>query len=93
MTPAERQQMMDIAELAVNRYFDRYLSDVFPEQLDRMFKQHDSDVGAHPVQFKTLSATKRKVDRAMWMVAGVSALIAILVTLASLVSQARTLLP
>jgi hypothetical protein len=81
VTPAERQQVLDIAELQVNRYFDHYLSEVFPEQMDRLFKNHDDNVDAHPVQFKTLYATKRRVDRVTWMFAGGAAVVSFAATM------------
>jgi hypothetical protein len=75
MTSAERQQIMDIAELQVNRYFDHYLTTVFPEQIDRLFNGHNVDIEAHPVQFKMLDGVEQKVNRAAWMIVGMSALI------------------
>ena len=84
MTGTERQQMMDIAELAINRYFDHYLTEIFPEQMDRLMQSHNSDGGAHPSQFATLAATSSKVSRATWMMAGMSVLVTFVVTAAAL---------
>ena len=86
MTAAERQQVIDIVDLQINRYFDHYLSDTFPKQLDRLFKNHNSDGDAHPAQFKVLSTTSTKVARVTWMVAGMSALLGFALTAGALVS-------
>jgi hypothetical protein len=85
MTPADHQQVVDIAKVVVNEYFDHYLSEVFPQQLDRMFTSHNESVEAHPKQFATLAKTKRKVDRATWMILGVTTLVAALGGLGSVV--------
>ena len=86
MTGPERQQIMDIADLAINRYFDHYLTEVFPDQLDRLMKSHNADGGAHPTQFATLAATSSKVSQVTWMVAGMSALLGFALTVGALAS-------
>ena len=76
LSAAEHQSVVDIADLAVNRYFDHYLSDVFPEQLGRMFSSHNQDAEAHAPRFKIHEGgceTRRRLDRFVWMVAGGSA--------------------
>jgi hypothetical protein len=73
VTPAEHQQIAELTELQVHRYFDHYLTDVFPKQMDRCFAAHNSDVDAHPEAFGTMRKTKRRVDRVLWMIAGGSA--------------------
>ena len=75
MTPEEHQATVDTAKVAINEYFDHYLGEVFPKQMDRMFAGHNADIEAHPVQMKALFNTKKKVDRWTWMIAGMSALI------------------
>ena len=85
MTSKDHQAVVDIAKVVVNEYFDHYLTEVFPAQLDRLFQSHNDDMKAHPVQFKVLAATKKKVDRATWMIAGMSVLIAFAVTAGELV--------
>ena len=47
------QQAHDIAELEVNRYFDHYLTEVFPKQVDRLFAAHNTDATAHPTLVPT----------------------------------------
>jgi len=84
MTSPERQQIIDIAKLQINEYFDHYLTEVFPEQIDRIMSSHNSDGDAHPIQFATLEATSSKVSRATWMMAGMSILVSFVVTAAAL---------
>lgn len=84
MNAIERQQIMDIADLQINRYFDRYLTEIFPDQLDRMMQAHNSDNQAHPVQFKMLTDTSGRVSRITWMVMGMSALISFALTVGAL---------
>ena len=79
MTPEEHQATVDIAKVAINEYFDHYLSEVFPKQMDRMFAGHNSDINAHPEQMTALFKTKKKVDRWTWMFAGMSALFGMVV--------------
>ena len=81
MTPDDRQQTVDISQSTVHEYFDRYLTTVFPEQIDRMFEMHNSDMRAHPAHFKALIRTKQKVDRIMWVWIGGSAVAGCLVGL------------
>lgn len=85
MTPADHQEVMDIAEVQVNRYFDHYLSEIFPAQLDRMFAAHNESVEAHPKAFKTLAVVKKKVDRVFWMGAGIAFLVTALGAVGSVV--------
>jgi hypothetical protein len=73
MTPQEHQQVVDIARLCAHEYFDHYLTDVFPKQMDHYFKGH---VESCPVG--------KKVDRLKWMVAGMSALVVAGVTVGEL---------
>lgn len=76
MTSAEREEVLTIAKLAVNEYFDHYLADVFPAQMDRMFMAHDLDVNAHRGQFqiaRETDPTRRKLDRVLWLVLGATA--------------------
>jgi GMP synthase-like glutamine amidotransferase len=75
MTPAEHQEIMDIAEVQVNRYFDHYLSEVFPAQLDRMFASHNESTEAHPKAFKAVAEVTKKVNRLFWMGAGIAFLV------------------
>jgi hypothetical protein len=78
MTPAEHQQIMDIAELQVNKYFDHYLTDVFPDQMIRMFGNHNQDAEAHNPRFvvhlKTCP-TQQRLNKVMWTLAGGSAVV------------------
>ena len=87
MTTEERQRIVDLVGLGVERYFNHYLTDVSPEQMDRVFKDHNSDVDAHPVQFKVVEKTERKVARFVWMIMGMSALVSFAVLVGTLVDR------
>jgi hypothetical protein len=78
---------VDIANLAIHEYFNHYLTSVFPQQLDRMFESHNDDVTAHPVAFRELRATAGRVNRWGWMLAGMSALTGLAVTVGAIVRQ------
>lgn len=50
----QRQEVEDVAELKVRRYFDQYLNEVFPEQVKGikahthlLIEKHDGDRKAH----------------------------------------------
>jgi hypothetical protein len=47
MTKADLSRVDDRAELAVRRYFDRYLLEVFPVQLAAAIASHDNNHAAH----------------------------------------------
>ena len=57
----DRDEMKTIAELEVHRYFDRYLTNVFPRQVA-------SFVDAH----RESCPWGKKLNRMMWTVVGVS---------------------
>lgn len=66
LTPEQRQEVKEIAELQVRRYFDHYQTEVFPQQLKTIINTHDSDDKAH-------GAVEKKVNRAVWVFTGVAA--------------------
>lgn len=83
MTPTEHQQVVDICRLSIHEYFDHYLTDVFPRQNQALFSSHDRDISAHlPLLgvHQKVCRTRRRVDRIMWMIAGVSTLVSVIMT-------------
>ena len=73
--PPSRQHVRDIAEIEVRRYFDHYLMNVLPQREEELrdytrqsIKKHDHDRDAH-------GGVERKVDRAKWMLSGVSLIV------------------
>ncbi len=66
----------------IQAYFDHYLTQVYPEQLKRAFDQHNADPKAHPVAFRMIAKTSRRVNRSMWLLAGGSAVAGFLLGLA-----------
>jgi len=76
VTPEEHQATVDIARLHVHEYFDHYLTDVFPAQMERLFRDHNKDSRAHGPRFAfhlATCVTKKRLDRARWMLGGGSA--------------------
>lgn len=57
----QRQEVDDISELAVRKYFDYFLGEVLP----RFFDSHNSDCKAH-------GGVAKKLDRFKWLLAGLS---------------------
>jgi hypothetical protein len=78
MNREDHDRTVEIAKLAINEYFDHYLSQVFPGQMERLFGAHNQDAGAHVPQFEIhvkTCPTRRKVSRVLWMVAGGAAVL------------------
>ncbi len=57
----QRNEVGDISELAVRRYFDHFLAEVLPQ----FFASHDSDCGAH-------NGVAKKLERFKWLLVGLS---------------------
>ena len=73
MTNEERQQVEDIAEISVRKYFDHYLTEVLPLQqkaerhiMHLSIEQHNADKNAH-------GGVERKFMKFVWMLLGASA--------------------
>lgn len=67
LTERERDEVKELAELEVRRYFDTYLKDVFPTQVGQIVRLHNLSPAAH-------GGVERKVNRAIWLITGASAL-------------------
>jgi|GEM_PF-3002799 len=65
LSEQQTEEVERIAELQVRRYFDHYLSEVFPSQVKGVVKAHDADREAH-------GGVERRVNQARWMLLGVS---------------------
>lgn len=61
-------QVSQIAELEVRRYFDHYLTNVFPAQVEAVVKAHDDADAAHGGRIKSL-------DKMRWLLTGAVAMI------------------
>ena len=84
MNIIERQQVIDLCDLQINRYFDHYLTTVFPHQIEAMFAAHNQDAEAHDPRFEIhLDAcpTKKRMDKWKWMMLGGSAVAGVVGTL------------
>jgi hypothetical protein len=58
-------EVKEIAELEIRRYFDHYLEKVHPRTLDAAIEAHDSDDKAH-------GSVEKRMDRAVWVFVGVA---------------------
>jgi hypothetical protein len=58
-----RDELREIAELEVRRYFDHYLREVFPKQVKELISHHDRNVFAH-------GGIVRKFAQAKYLVVG-----------------------
>lgn len=65
LSEQQNSEVERIAELEVRRYFDHYLNEVFPNQVEQVVKRHDADRGAH-------GGVEKKVTRGIWLLAGAS---------------------
>ena len=63
----EPKEVETIAELAIRRFFDHYLDNVFPEQLDRVIHAHNADAGAHKQQIQHAVRTESYRIR-LWLI-------------------------
>lgn len=59
------QQVKEIAELEVRRYFDHYQTEVFPGQLRTIIEAHDADDKAH-------GSVEARVNRVVWIGLGIA---------------------
>lgn len=67
LTERERDEVKELAELEVRRYFDNYLENVFPKQVSQIVQLHNLNPKAH-------GGVERKVSKAIWLITGASAL-------------------
>ncbi len=61
----EQEQVEQIAELEVRRYFDRYLTEVFPKQIAAVVKAHDQAADAH-------GGIRGKFSKFKWILVGLA---------------------
>ena len=59
-------QKTTAADKIVRRYFDHYLHNTFPEQLDRAIGAHNIDVGAHKEQI-TAAVKVQTLKLQLWV--------------------------
>ena len=52
MDAEDRKETRDISELVVRRYFENYLTNVWPRQLAEVIGAHNKDVAAHAQQIR-----------------------------------------
>lgn len=68
----DRTVVTEIAELAVRRYFDHYLDEVWPQQETRIVESIKAAVTAHDQDPASHTGVARRFDRFFWTLAGLS---------------------
>lgn len=63
LSVADREEIQVRIQLAIEQYFNHYLTEVLPETLDRALTAHDQNCGAH-------GGVAKKVERYRWWILG-----------------------
>lgn len=69
----ERQQIEDIAELQVRRYFDHFLTETLPSILKAERHHMHLTVEAHDAHDDSHGGVEQKFNRVVWMAMGFAA--------------------
>ena len=77
MNSADERQVTTISRLQVHEYFDHYLTDVFPQQMDAIIDGHNQDAEAHEPRLGPLVKTQQQFNRLRWVVVGGGAVIGV----------------
>ena len=78
MTSKDGENVQRIAELEVRRYFDYYLVNVWPQQVQELREQIAASVATHNDNRESHGGVESKVNRALWQVGGASAVVGLL---------------
>lgn len=70
MNDIDREQVKDMAELEVRRYFDHYLKDVLPVQMAALKADVDEKIALHDAADASHGRVKIKLNRLLWIVMG-----------------------
>jgi hypothetical protein len=84
LTDDQRQETEDVAELAVRRYFDTYLTDTFPIQMAAIREHAHTQIEQHDGNRKAHGAAEAKVNRLVWGIAAVTGIAGVAATVKSL---------
>lgn len=71
LTSAQNREVQQIAELETRRYFDTYLTRVWPAQQAALREYVDSTVRKHDDSDKAHGGVEMKVNRFLWTLLGV----------------------
>lgn len=72
LSRAQVREVQQIAELETRRYFDHYLTEVFPRQ-QRAFREHtQSLIRQHDDSENAHGGVEQKFSRAVWLLIGVA---------------------
>lgn len=66
LTDRDIGRIKEIVELGVRQYFDAYLNDVFPKQIEAMVQSHNASADAH-------GGIRGKFSKFKWLVLGFAA--------------------
>lgn len=78
MTDKDDESVQRIAELEVRRYFDYYLTNIWPQQVQELRDQITTSVTIHNDNRESHGGVESKVNRALWWVGGASAVVGLL---------------
>lgn len=63
LSHSQAREVKGMAELEVRRFFDYYLREVFPDQVNRRIDAHDKDPAAH-------GGVEKKANKFFWTIIG-----------------------
>lgn len=70
------EAMKDAAELVCRRYFDRYLNNVFPQQMHelecRLNKRVEAKLQIHDINPTAHGGVQHRFDRMFWLLLGIA---------------------
>lgn len=72
LSDAQVREVQQIAELETRRYFDHYLKDVLPRQLEALKTYADGRIQNHDDAENAHGYVERRLNRFQWVMLGVS---------------------
>ena len=73
LTAAQAREVQQIADLATRKYFDHYLTDVWPIQQQALREYILTNIAAHDLAKEAHGSVERRFSRLLWMLMGVAA--------------------
>ena len=72
LTQNQHREVEQISELAVRRYFDYYLENVWPKQQEELEQHCRKRVESHDQSADAHGGVERKLNRFLWVLIGVA---------------------
>lgn len=72
LNSAQLREVEQVAELCVRRYFDRYLTDVFPRQQQAIREETTRAIAAHESSTQAHGGVENKLTRVIWLILGIA---------------------